>query len=209
MYVPPAFREDDPAELARIIRSARLSTLVTATPEGLVATPLPLFLEEDEDGQFVLHGHLAKANPQWRLPAIGEAMVIFSGPDAYVTPSWYESKREHGKVVPTWNYVAVHAYGPAEFYEDDARLLDVVRRLTDLHEGGRAASWAVADAPEPFVRAQLKGIVGLRLPITRLEGKRKMSQNRSAADREGVAAGLLASDRASDREAGALVPREG
>ncbi|SMH35804.1 FMN-binding negative transcriptional regulator [Mesorhizobium australicum] len=208
MYVPPAFREDDPAELARIIRATRLSTLVTATSEGLVATPLPLFLEEGGDGQFVLHGHLAKANPQWKLPALGEAMVIFSGPDAYVTPSWYETKREHGKVVPTWNYVAVHAYGPAEFYEDDARLLDVVRRLTDLHEGGRAAPWAVADAPEPFVRAQLKGIVGLRLPITRLEGKRKMSQNRSAADREGVAAGLLASDRASDREAGALVPRE-
>ncbi len=209
MYVPPAFREDDPAELARIIRAARLATLVTATPEGLVATPLPLFLEEGGDGQLVLHGHLARANPQWKLPAIGEAMVIFSGPDAYVTPSWYEAKREHGKVVPTWNYVAVHAYGPAEFYEDDVRLLDVVRRLTDLHEGERSAPWAVADAPEPFVRAQLKGIVGLRLPIARLEGKRKMSQNRSAADREGVAAGLLASDRASDREAGALVPREG
>ncbi len=209
MYVPPAFREDDPAELKRIIRAARLSTLVTATPEGLVATPLPLFLEEGGDGSLILHGHLAKANPQWKLPAIGEAMVIFSGPDAYVTPSWYEAKREHGKVVPTWNYVAVHAYGPAEFYEDDARLLDVVRRLTDLHETGRETPWAVADAPEPFVRAQLKGIVGLRLPITRLEGKRKMSQNRSAADREGVAAGLLASDRASDREAGALIPREG
>ncbi len=153
----------------------------------------------------VLHGHLAKANPQWKTPAIGEAMVIFSGPEAYVTPSWYETKREHGKVVPTWNYVAVHAYGPAEFYEDEGRLLDLVSRLTDLHESRRAEPWAVADAPEPFVSAQLRGIVGLRLPISRLEGKRKMSQNRGAADRAGVAAGLAASEDPSDRAAGALV----
>lgn len=205
MYVPPAFREDDPSELARIMRTARLPTLVTATADGLLATPLPLFLEESSDGALVLHGHLAKANPQWKTPAIGEAMVIFSGPEAYVTPSWYETKREHGKVVPTWNYVAVHAYGPAEFYEDEGRLLAVVSRLTDLHERPRSEPWAVSDAPEPFVKAQLKGIVGLRLPVSRVDGKRKMSQNRAAADRAGVAEGLLASDVAADREAGALI----
>ncbi len=108
--------------------------------------------------------------------------------------------------MPTWNYVAVHAYGPAEFFEDADRLLGVVTRLTDLHERPRAEPWAVSDAPASFVRAQLKGIVGLRLPIARLEGKRKMSQNRSAADRAGVAAGLTASDRASDRAAAALIP---
>jgi transcriptional regulator len=133
-------------------------------------------------------------------------MALFHGPDAYVTPSWYASKREHGKVVPTWNYVAVHAYGPAEFFEDADRLLGLVTRLTDLHEQPRAEPWAVADAPEAFVRAQLRGIVGLRMPITRLEGKRKMSQNRSAADRRGVAAGLAASDCASDRAMAALIP---
>jgi transcriptional regulator len=133
-------------------------------------------------------------------------MALFMGPDAYVSPSWYAAKREHGKVVPTWNYVAVHAYGPVEFFEDPERLLEVVTRLTELHERPRAEPWAVSDAPAPFVRAQLKAIVGLRLPIARIEGKRKMSQNRSAADRAGVAAGLAASERASERAAAALIP---
>ena len=110
MYTPPAFVEDDPSALRQLIREARLSSLVTATAEGLIATPLPLILDENEGEHGVLYGHVARANPQWRLPAAGEALVIFSGPDAYVSPSWYASKREHGKVVPTWNYVAVHAY---------------------------------------------------------------------------------------------------
>ena len=206
MYVPPAFREDDLAALHATVREARLANLVTATDEGLVATPLPLLLAPEEGPYGTLYGHLARANPQWRLPPIGDAMALFHGPDAYVTPSWYASKREHGKVVPTWNYVAVHAYGPAEFFEDADRLLGLVTRLTDLHERPRAEPWAVADAPEAFVRAQLRGIVGLRMPITRLEGKRKMSQNRSAVDRAGVTAGLAASDRASDREVAGLIP---
>ncbi|CAH1669093.1 MULTISPECIES: FMN-binding negative transcriptional regulator [unclassified Chelatococcus] len=208
MYVPPAFREDDPSELRRIMREARLSTLVTATTEGLIATPLPLILDDGEGEHGVLHGHLAKANPQWKLPASGEALVIFSGPDAYVSPSWYPSKREHGKVVPTWNYVAVHAYGQPEFFDDEARLLEAVTRLTNLHEQPRAAPWSVTDAPEAFIKAQLKGIVGLRLPITRIEGKRKMSQNRNADDRDGVAEGLLASDEASDQVVSQLIPRQ-
>lgn len=207
MYVPPAFREDNPDELRRIMREARLATLVTATPEGLIATPLPLILDESEGGHGVLHGHLAKANPQWKLPAAGDALVIFSGPDAYVTPSWYAAKREHGKVVPTWNYVAVHVYGQAEFFDDADRLLEAVTRLTDLHETPRAEPWNVADAPEPFIRAQLKGIVGLRLAISRIEGKRKMSQNRGAEDRAGVAEGLLSSDRPGDRAVSGLIPR--
>jgi transcriptional regulator len=205
MYVPPAFREDDPAELRRIIGEARLSTLVTATAEGLVATPLPLLLDENEGEHGTLYGHLAKANPQWRLLTAGEALVIFSGPDAYVSPSWYESKREHGKVVPTWNYVAVHVYGQAEFFEDADRLHEVVTRLTNLQERNRTAPWSVDDAPKRFIESQLKGIVGLRLPISRIEGKRKMSQNRPPADRRGVAEGLAASDLASDRIVARLV----
>src|SRR5690606_23608682 len=116
-----------------------------------------------------LYGHLARANPQWKLPASGEALVIFNGPDAYITPSWYASKAEHGKVVPTWNYSAVHAYGPAEFFEDEERLREAVARLTDLHEKPRSQPWAVTDAPDAFVRAQLRGIVGVRIPVTRLE----------------------------------------
>lgn len=206
MYVPPAFREDDLAALHGTIREARLANLVTATAEGLVATPLPLFLAPEEGPYGTLYGHLARANPHWRLSPIGDAMALFMGPDAYVSPSWYPSKQEHGKVVPTWNYVAVHAYGPAESFDDADRLLEVVTRLTNLHEQPRAESWAVTDALEKFIRAQLRGIVGLRLPITRIEGKRKMSQNRSAADRAGVAAGLAASDRVSDRIAAALIP---
>ena len=205
MYTPPAFRADDRDSIHATIRAARLATLVTATAEGLVATPLPLMIEPAEGEHGTLYGHVARANPQWRLAPIGAAMAVFMGPDAYVTPSWYASKREHGKVVPTWNYVAVHAYGPAEFFEDADRLLDVVTRLTRHHEAQRAEAWAVSDAPAPFIASQLKGIVGVRLPITRLEGKRKLSQNRSEADRAGVAAGLGESDDAMDRVVAGLI----
>jgi transcriptional regulator len=207
MYIPAAFREDDLPALHGMMRAARLSSFVTATANGPVATPLPLFLNAEEGPFGTLYGHLARANPQWKTPPIGEAMALFMGPDAYITPAWYATKRETGKVVPTWNYVAVHAYGPVEFFEEPDRLLEVVTRLTNLHEAPRAEPWAVTDAPEDFIRAQLRGIVGLRLPIARLEGKRKMSQNRNEADRAGVAQGLAESDRAGDREAAALIPR--
>ncbi len=205
MYTPPAFREDDPAALRAAMREARLATLVTATAEGLVATPLPLFLDETEGALGTLYGHVARANRQWTLEPAGEALAIFAGPDAYVTPSWYPSKHEHGKAVPTWNYVAVHAYGPVEFFEDRERLREAVTRLTELYERPRADPWAVTDAPESYVEAQLRGIVGLRLPIARIEGKRKMSQNRPQADRDGVAAGLGASASETDRRVAALV----
>ncbi|MBO1073841.1 FMN-binding negative transcriptional regulator [Roseomonas marmotae] len=207
MYLPPAFREDDTAAIHNVIRAARLAQLVTATAEGLMATPLPLLLEAGEGEQGVLYGHLARPNPQWKAPVLGEAMAIFMGPEAYVSPGWYAAKQEHGKVVPTWNYVAVHAYGPVEFFEEPERLLRIVTRLTEKHEAGRAEPWAVGDAPESFIRAHLRGIVGLRMPVTRLEGKRKMSQNRSEADRAGVAAGLAASQDPADRAVAPLIPR--
>ena len=171
-----------------------------------MATPLPLFLAMEEGPYGTLYGHLARANPQWRLPPAGEAMALFMGPDAYVSPSWYPSKQEHHRVVPTWNYVTVHAYGTAEFYEDPDRLLALVTRLTERHESPRPAPWAVSDAPSDFIRGQLKGIVGLRLPIARLEGKRKLSQNRNAEDRAGVRAALSASDRPADRAVAAAMP---
>ena len=206
MYTPPAFRDDDRDSLIATIRAARLANFVTATAEGPLATPLPLLLDAREGEHGVIYGHLARANPQWRAPTLGNGLAIFMGPDAYVTPSWYATKRETGKVVPTWNYVAVHASGPVEFFEDPERLLEVVKRLTALHEGERASPWAVSDAPPEFVQAQLRGIVGLRMPVARLEGKRKMSQNRNAADRAGVAEGLAASGRPSDRHVAALIP---
>ena len=206
MYVPPAFEENDRDILRAMIGEARLANLVTATEDGLIATPLPLFLDPEEGERGTLYGHVARANPQWRTAPVGEALAIFMGPDAYVTPSWYATKQEHGKVVPTWNYTAVHAYGSVEFFEDADRLLDVVTRLTRLHEASRDQPWSVGDAPEPFVHAQLKGIVGLRLQISRLEGKRKLSQNRNLADRTGVAEGLAASERETDQRVAGLIP---
>ena len=206
MYTPSAFREDDPSVVRQIIREARLATLVTATSEGLVATPLPLFLrEEGEHG--VLYGHVAKANPHWKLPPIGDALAMFAGPDAYISPSLYAAKREHGKVVPTWNYVAVHAYGPIEFFEDERRLYDIVTTLTTQYESPRPDPWAVTDAPADFIQTHLRAIVGLRLPITRIEGKRKLSQNRPVADREGVVSGLSQSDRESDHRIAKLMAK--
>ena len=206
MYIPPAFKEEELASIRATIRDAHLANLVTATADGPVATPLPLFLDESEGERGVLYGHLAKANPQWRLPPVGEALAIFMGAEAYVTPSWYATKQETGKVVPTWNYVAVHAYGPVEFFQEPERLLDAVTRLTKRHEGSRAKPWAVSDAPAEFIASQLRGIVGVRIPVTRFEAKRKMSQNRPEADRLGVAAGLAASDNPRDREVAPLIP---
>ena len=206
MYTPPAFRDEDRAALLATMRAARLANFVTATADGPLVTPLPLMVDETEGEHGVIYTHLAKANPQWRVPPLGEALATFMGQEAYITPAWYATKQESGKVVPTWNYVAVHAHGPVEFFEDADRLRDVVTRLTILHESARATPWQVNDAPADFVAAQLRGIVGLRMPITRLEGKRKMSQNRNEADRAGVIAGLSASERVSDREAAGLIP---
>ncbi|OPY94376.1 transcriptional regulator [Bradyrhizobium sacchari] len=209
MYVPPAFRDDDLDNIRANVRSARLANLVTATADGPLATPLPLFLEETEGERGVLYGHVARANPQWHSPPIGEALAIFMGPDAYVTPSWYATKQENGKVVPTWNYIAVHAYGPVEFFHDPERLLEVVTRLTNIQEKPRAKPWTVDEAPADFVAAQLRGIVGVRIPVTTFKGKRKMSQNRPEADRTRVAAGLTASEDPRDREVGLLISVEG
>lgn len=208
MYTPPAFKENDPQALRTMIRESGLATLVTMTAEGLMATPLPLFLDEVEGPDGVLYGHISKANRQWRLPAAGEGLALFQGPDAYVTPSWYVTKQMTGKVVPTWNYLAVHAYGPVEFFDDERRLHELVSRLTARHEGSLAEPWAVTDAPDAYIRSQLKGIVGMRLAITRLEGKRKMSQDESVEDRLGVARGLAASDRANDRAVAPLIPTD-
>lgn len=190
MYLPPHFREDDRDILHRAMAAAGLATLVTAGPDGMVASHLPLFLDPAAGPNGTLYGHVARANPHARTAGGTEGLVIFTGPDGYVTPSWYPGKAVHGKVVPTWNYVAIHAYGPIETFDDPARLLDVVTRLTERHEAGRARPWAVGDAPADFIAGMLKGIVGFALPIARLEGKWKMSQNRPADDRAAVADGL-------------------
>jgi transcriptional regulator len=205
MYIPDAFRIADIPALHDAMDASRLCNFITATEDGPVATPLPLFLVRDEGPYGTLYGHLARANPQWKRAITGDAMALFMGPDAYISPSWYATKREHGKVVPTWNYVTIHAYCDVAFFEDTERLLDVVTRLTNLHEQPRAEPWAVDDAPKPFIAAQLRGIIGMRLPIKRIEGKRKLSQNRSVADQTGVAAGLATSEHAQERAAADLM----
>ncbi|HTJ98125.1 MAG TPA: FMN-binding negative transcriptional regulator, partial [Bordetella sp.] len=207
MYVPPAFHEKDLSAVHRAMREARLVQLVTTGPDGLVATPMPMLLAAEEGEQGVLYGHMARANPHWRMTVTGDALAIFMGPDAYVSPSWYPGKQRDGKVVPTWNYVAVHAYGPVEFFDDAERLLRIVSGLTDLHESTREAPWSVSDAPPDYVASMLRGIVGIRLPIARIDAKRKMSQNRNEDDRAGVKAGLQASDDPMDRAVAALIPK--
>ncbi|MBW4024902.1 MAG: FMN-binding negative transcriptional regulator [Proteobacteria bacterium] len=212
MYVPSQFREDRVEVLHAAIRAAPFANLVTMGAEGLEATPLPLMLDPVDGPQGSLIGHIARANPQWRT-ASGEqeALAIFSGPDSYISPSWYETKRQTGKVVPTWNYVAIHARGRISFFQDPEQLLDLVRRLTDRHEGERATPWAVSDAPPDFIQSQLRAIVGVRLEITALTGKWKMSQNRTPADRVGVVAGLRgdggpAAEAVADAVAAAMKP---
>ena len=199
MYLPPAFREDDISVLHALIDAARLGQLVTSTAKSLLATPLPLLLDPGEGQRGVLYGHVARGNQQWREAVLGDGIAMFLGEHAYVTPSWYASKQRDARVVPTWNYVAVNAHGPVEFFDDTVRLLDLVRRLTNRHESSRAAPWSVDDAPADFVQSQLRGIVGIRMPIARLEGKRKLSQNRTQEDRHGVREGLARSNVEMDR----------
>jgi transcriptional regulator len=203
VYVPPLFKEDRIDVLHDAIRASGLATLVTLTESGLIASHVPVLLDSEPAPYGTLTGHLARPNPQAR-GAMGDALVIFQGPDAYITPSWYATKRATGKVVPTWNYVAIHAAGPITFFDDPDRLLDVVTRLTEKQEAGRAAPWAVSDAPADFTQGMLKGITGFAITLTRLEGKWKMSQNRPAEDRTGVVAGLSAEGR---EDVAALVPR--
>lgn len=191
MYLPAHFTEERVPVLHDAIRQARLGTLVTLGEAGLEASHVPMLIDPEPAPYGTLSGHVSRANPQWRRPAAGvQALAMFLGPNTYISPAWYATKRATGKVVPTWNYVAIHAYGEVRFFEDAERLLRLVTRLTATHEAGRPEPWAVSDAPPEFIRGQLKGIVGFELPIMRLEGKWKMSQNRTAEDRTGAIEGL-------------------
>jgi transcriptional regulator len=211
MYQPPAFREDRIEVQHALIRAYPLGLLITAGPGGLIANPFPVLLDskasragdasEESDASGAgelgtLRLHIARANPQWReLEAVEACLVVFQGPQDYVTPSWYATKRETGKVVPTWNYATVHAWGRPRIMNDDAWLRRQIEDLTGSRESRRTEPWQVGDAPENFIVAQMRGIVGVEISILRIEGKWKMSQNRPEADRAGVIAGF--------REAGA------
>jgi transcriptional regulator len=188
MYAQPAFRETRLEVLHGAMAAHPLAALVTHGAAGLEVSHVPLLLDPAAGPNGTLYGHLARANPQ--VGTVGEALAVFQGPQAYVSPSWYATKTETGKVVPTWNYVAVHARGPMTWIEDPVALRALVERLTDRHEAGRAKPWAVSDAPDDYVATMLRAIVGIAIPILRIEGTWKMSQNRPQADRSGVARGL-------------------
>ena len=198
MYVPAHFKEDRVNELHAMMRETAIGTLIVAGPNGFEGSHVPMLIDPEPGPYGTLRGHVARANPQWRdagepkRPAVMvQALAMFLGPDAYITPNWFASKKQTGKVVPTWNYTAVHAHGAVTFFDDRDRLLDIVTRLTNLHEGKRAEPWAVSDAPADYVEALLKAIVGFEMPIARLEGKWKLSQNKSAEDFAGIKAGLV------------------
>lgn len=193
MYRPDAFREDRPEVLQALMRARPLGLLITHGAVGVTVNPVPFAFYPEEGELGTLRAHLARANPQWRdLVQGAEATVVFQGSDAYVTPSWYATKAETGRVVPTWNYALVEARGPARAIHDAGWLRRQIDDLTAEQEGGRPAPWAVSDAPAAFVDSQLRGIVGVEITLTGLTGKWKASQNRTEADRQGVVQGLTA-----------------
>ncbi|MDP9986701.1 transcriptional regulator [Arthrobacter oryzae] len=199
MYIPAHFAAS-PQTVQNLLASPGAANLVTMTDQGLLATLLPVVFNPAVGKCGALQAHMARNNPQWSLAPVGEALAIIQGADDYILPSWYASKAGHGRVVPTWNYSTAHVYGELVVHDDAAWLGRHVRHLTGLHEGGREDPWAVDDAPEKYIAGQLRAIVGVELVITRIDAKEKLSQNRSAADAEGVAAGL----RAAGREASAV-----
>jgi len=196
MYQPIAFREERLEVLHALIRAHPLATLITAGRNGLIANLVPFILAEtlaDTGGKGTLRAHIAKANDQVNaLEAGDETLVVFHGPEAYITPSWYASKKKHGRVVPTWNYVVVQVRGTPRVIDDAAWIRAQIGALTATQESHRSEPWSVSDAPEPFIEGQIRAIIGIEIPIASIEGKWKLSQNRSAEDRQGVYEGLEA-----------------
>ena len=204
MHLPPSFVEDDLAVLAEMIESVGFGHLVVAGPEGLASTPLPVLVSLGDT--MTLRGHLARPNAVWQS-APCDALLIVPVSDAYITPSWYPSKTEHGKVVPTWNYEVVHAHGRLIAHDDPVWVDQLVRDLTVHHESSRRAPWSVDDAPADYIDKLLNAIVGVEIEITRLVGKRKLSQNKTAEDRAGVLAGLHAEETRKAREVATSMER--
>jgi transcriptional regulator len=205
MYIPSVNRIDDDAEIRALAAQVRSAEFITVAPGGVpVATLLPILWEGDR-----VVAHMARGNPQWcAIAPDSPALLICAGPQAYVSPTWYAAKAEHGRVVPTWNYSAVHLTGTVRVHDDREWLRDAVSRLTAVHEDGRAQPWRVDDAPEKFIEGQLGGIVGLEVTVSRVEAKAKLNQNRSEADRRGVVAGLATENVAGAAEVAAAMQRD-
>lgn len=194
MYIPDHFRPTD-EDVVALLANIGAADLITATDEGILATFLPLIHERpgsslDAGPGGRLLGHVARNNRQWKVPARGDALVIVRGPDAYISPAWYATKRDHGRAVPTWNYVTAHIHGRLTIHDEPAWLEANVRALTERHEASRAEPWSVDDAPRAYIDGHLKAIVGVEIVIERIEAKFKLSQNRSAEDVDGAVAGL-------------------
>ena len=191
MYIPPHFAETRPEELHRILRALPLGMLCTAGPQGLDANHLPFHLDPSAGPHGTLIAHVARANPLWQaVPSGSEVLVVFRGAEGYISPSWYPSKHEAHRAVPTWNYEVVHAHGTLTIHDDEKHVRGVVARLTRTHEAGEPRPWKMGDAPPDYLDAMLRTIVGIEVRITRLEGKRKLSQNREPRDREGTITAL-------------------
>lgn len=207
MYVPRHFAAPDLAAVHELLGGRRAADLITWTPRGLAATTVPFVFDAAAGDHGTITAHLARTNDQWRAAGSdAEALLIVRGPDAYVTPSWYATKSEHGRAVPTWNYVTAHVHGRLTAHDDPAWIEAAVRRLTGKHESGRPRPWAVDDAPRSFIEGQLRAIVGVEITITRIEAKYKLSQNRGAPDIGGVIDGLAAGD-GDDRAVAAAMAR--
>lgn len=205
-YLPAHFEETDSAKLHALVRAHPLGTWVVQHQGELLVNHIPFLLDAARGAHGTLVGHVARANPVWQALASGApSVVVFMGPQAYVSPNWYPSKHSHGKVVPTWNYATVHAHGVPQAFEDPARVLEVVTRLTQRHEATQALPWQVSDAPADYVRGLLKAIVGIEMVVQRWVGKSKLSQNRAQADQLGVAAGLIGQGSADAVAMAALV----
>jgi transcriptional regulator len=210
VYNPPHFRETDLPALHAQILGTGFATLITVGANGSILGPivsqLPMLLDPQDGARGTLTGHLARGNPQWKDSDFTKpAIAMFTGPNAYVSPTWYPSKAEHGKVVPTWNYSVIHVRGMLELFEDSDELRAHVTALTERFERDAPAPWRVSDAPEDYLQRQFKGIVGLRLKIETIEGKAKLSQNRAKADQDGVIAALEASERPNERAVSAMM----
>jgi transcriptional regulator len=206
MYQPSYHREDRLPVQHALIRAYPLGTLITCSANGLMGNPVPFVLDENAGSKGMLKAHIARANQQWQeFEQQSEVLVVFMGPQTYISPSWYATKQESGKVVPTWNYACVHVYGRVKLIDDRNWLLAQIRELTELEERDRPSPWSVDDAPEAYISSMVNAIVGLEIAVSRMEGKWKVSQNRNEADRQGVIAGLRASGDESDLAMAELV----
>jgi len=199
MYIPPQFVEKDLSILQSTIKELRFGSLITVNGQSILASHIPMLIDDKVGTYGVLEGHIARANPQGAgITKSIHALAIFTGPNAYISPSWYATTREHGKAVPTWNYIAVHAFGALEIIEDKKWLQNHVEKLTDQNEHGRQSAWSISDAPENYIESQLGGILGWRMPIERIEGAWKMIQHHTEGNRRGTIEALSNSDKAGD-----------